>query len=206
MDSAEYSTKLNPRFLVVSLGNPAPYHESLHSAGHIALCEARQLLRGSQPAFTTQRFGKKPTQASIGPKYIFMQSPTQMNVTGPWLARAYKEVLVREGLTHSELGVVLLHDDLESDLGAVNIRSWEKSHRGHNGVKSINGSLRRIGDAPWARISVGIGRPAQRDAKTVSDYVLKPLSKHQKEIVGSESAEDILDALEALEEEWTSKV
>jgi PTH1 family peptidyl-tRNA hydrolase len=195
----------NPRFLVVSLGNPAPYQDTLHSAGHVALSAAQKLLHGTQPAFASQRLGKKATQASAGPKYIFLQSPTLMNITGPWLVKAYKEVLAQEGLQPNDMGLVLVHDELEIDLGGVKVRSWERSHKGHNGVKSINASLRRIGDAPWARVSVGIGRPAERDAKTVSDYVLRTLSRHQKEVLG-QSAVAVLSALEGLEEEWRRKV
>ena len=206
MYSPTDSAIFQPRFLVVSLGNPAPHHETFHSAGHVALSAVHELLGSAQPAFQPQRLGKKSTKTSIGPKYIFVQSPTQMNVTGPWIAKAYKEILSQEGLYPSQLGVVIIHDDLESSLGAVKTLSWKKSHQGHNGMKSINASLpRQSADAPWVRISIGIGRPIQRDAKIVSDYVLKSFSNQQRATI-NEKAEEVLDALEGLEEEWQTRV
>lgn len=132
----------NPRFLVVSLGNPAPYHETIHSAGHVALIAAQHKLRATQPDFTALRFGKKSTQTSLGPKYTFIQSPTEMNITGPWLSKAYRDVLVNENLSPSEMGLILVHDDLESDFGKVKVRKWDQSHKGHNGIKSVAASLR----------------------------------------------------------------
>jgi PTH1 family peptidyl-tRNA hydrolase len=135
----------NARFLVVSLGNPAPYHETIHSAGHVALIAAQHKLRATQPAFTSLRFGKKSTQTSLGPKYTFIQSPTEMNVTGPWLSKAYRDILKNENLSPSEMGLVLVHDDLELDFGTVKVRKWDQSHKGHNGVKSVAASLRPPG-------------------------------------------------------------
>lgn len=134
----------NPRFVVVSLGNPAPYHESVHSAGHITLAGLQQRLNSTQPKLTSMRFGKKSTQTSLGPKYNLLQSPTLMNITGPWLAKAHKEILANDGLSSAEMGLVVLHDDLEEEFGVVKIRKWERSHRGHNGLKSIlAGSLKQ---------------------------------------------------------------
>lgn len=170
------------------------------------LSATRQLLGSTQPLSESVRLGKKATEASIGPKYIFLHSPTQMNDTGPWLAKAYKEILAQERLHPSELGVVILHDDLEHSLGAVNTLSWAKSHQGHNGVKSIMGSLsRRTTEAPWVRIAIGIGRPAERDAKTVSEYVMRSFGKRQMELL-DEKSEEVLQVLEELEEEWMKRV
>lgn len=141
----------------------------------------------------------------MGLKYIFLQSPTQMNETGPWLAKAYREILVQEDLDPSELGVVVVHDDLEHSLGAVNTLSWKKSHQGHNGVRSIMNSLpRRSTEAPWIRIAIGIGRPVGRDVKTVSEYVMSSFSKRETELL-NEKSEEVLEALEEVEEEWLTR-
>ncbi|KAH8909842.1 peptidyl-tRNA hydrolase [Coniochaeta sp. PMI_546] len=205
MSPSRDSPTLQPRFLVVSLGNPPPHHQSHHSAGHVALAAAQQLLGSAQPDFASTRLGKKLTKASMGLKYIFLQSPTQMNETGPWLAKAYREILVQEDLDPSELGVVVVHDDLEHSLGAVNTLSWKKSHQGHNGVRSIMNSLpRRSTEAPWVRIAIGIGRPVGRDVKTVSEYVMSSFSKRETELL-NEKSEEVLEALEELEEEWLTK-
>lgn len=205
----------SPRFLVVSLGNPAPHAESLHSAGHLALQSIQQQLHRqgqNQPSFSSDRIAKKATKASRGDKYTLLQCPTLMNISGPWIARAWKEVLENhnENLNQDPnrpLGLVIVNDDLEEDMPVVKIRKWDKSHRGHNGLKSIMASMRPADykDSKWARISVGIGRPEGRDATTVANYVLKPWSKYQRDTLYEKSAPGVLAALEDIEEAWRSE-
>lgn len=194
----------NPRFLVLSLGNQAPYLETLHSAGHMALNAVQKLTSTTQPSFSSQRIGKKAAQTSNGSKYIMAQSPTQMNVSGPWVAKAWKETLAESGAKPNELGLVIVHDDLEEDVGVVKIRKWDRSHRGHNGLKSVNANLQRNNypGSHWAKISVGIGRPEARDPDTVSRFVLKPMSKFQKEELGRKAGPGVIAALQQIEEEW----
>ncbi|KAK3359540.1 peptidyl-tRNA hydrolase [Lasiosphaeria hispida] len=191
------------QILIVSLGNPGQYRDTFHSVGHMALESLQRRIPAEQPSFASQRHGKKAALTSAGPKYTLLQSPTLMNVTGPWLAKAYKEFLVNEGLSPAEVGLVLVHDDLEEELGAVKIRQWTRSHRGHNGVKSVLASLRPDAQSPpWARISVGIGRPAERDQSVVSDFVLSKMPKHAKGVIDDKASRSLIDALSELERKW----
>lgn len=211
MAAEDASSIFNPRFLVVSLGNPAPHTKTLHSAGHLALQAVQQQLHleHGQPSFSSERIGKKATKASAGDKYTLVQCPTYMNVSGPWVAKAWKEVQA----THQEqdptrpLGLVVVNDDLEEDLGAIKVQRWDKSHRGHNGLKSIKGVINaeHYPGSRWARVSVGIGRPEARDAATVSNYVLKPWSKHQEDVIYARSGPGVLAALGEIEEAWRAE-
>ncbi|KAK3941004.1 peptidyl-tRNA hydrolase [Diplogelasinospora grovesii] len=192
------------RFLVVSLGNPGEYRDTFHSVGHIAL-EAlqRNVASSEQPPFAPERHGKKSALTSAGPKFTFLQSPTLMNVTGPWLLKAYMQYLADQGLAPEDVGLVLVHDDLEEELGAVKIRKWDKSHGGHNGVRSAQESLKGVAMEPkWARISVGIGRPAARDSAVVSDYVLSKIPRHARSIIDEKASRAVYDALLELERKW----
>ncbi|CCF41277.1 peptidyl-tRNA hydrolase [Colletotrichum higginsianum] len=189
-----------PRFLLISLGNPEPYYNTLHSAGHHALANLQKLLGPSQPAFHRGRFGGSSCLASIGPKYVMIQSPAVMNVSGKWVAKAWKETLGARD--PADLSLLLVHDDLEEELGFVKTRKWKSSHRGHNGVKSVNACLRQA-DYPgseWARICVGIGRPEEREKATVSNYVLKPMSRHQWSTLEANAGPGTLECLLAWEE------
>ncbi|KZL85816.1 pth1 family peptidyl-trna hydrolase [Colletotrichum incanum] len=189
-----------PRFLLISLGNPEPYYNTLHSAGHHALNHLQKLLGPSQPAFHRGRFGGSSCLASIGPKYAMIQSPAIMNVSGKWVAKAWKESLGARD--PADLSLILVHDDLEEELGFVKTRKWKSSHRGHNGVKSVNACLRQS-DYPgseWARICIGIGRPEEREKATVSNYVLKPMSRHQWSALEANAGPRALECLLAWEE------
>ncbi|KAG7289344.1 hypothetical protein NEMBOFW57_005711 [Staphylotrichum longicolle] len=190
------------RILVISLGNPGEYFNTWHSAGHMVLGSLQRQLGPQQPAFSKQRIGKQNAQASLGSRYSLLQSPTYMNVSGPWVAAAYKELVTQGGLAPSEAGVVLVHDDLEEELGVVKIRDWSRSHRGHNGIKSVNGSLKANPAGKWARISIGIGRPQGRDKEAVSDFVLSKVSGSGKGTLEGSATRGVLQALIELEEKW----
>ncbi|KAL1846088.1 hypothetical protein VTK73DRAFT_356 [Phialemonium thermophilum] len=198
----------NPRFLVVSLGNPAPYTDTLHSAGHIVLSALQSKLLPENPSFSPRRLGKKTALVSAGPKYLLAQSPTLMNVSGPWVSRAWQEELESCGggrAAERNLALVLVHDDLEEELGVVKARPWGRSHRGHNGIKSVNASLRPSGEegSPlWARVSVGIGRPEGRDAATVSEYVLRKMRPSERAVLEGEAPAAVLEVLLGLERQW----
>ncbi|KAI2620901.1 peptidyl-tRNA hydrolase [Hypomontagnella submonticulosa] len=194
----------NPRFLIVSLGNQAPYYDCLHSAGHFALASLQRLLGPSQPSFTSERYGRKSCLASAAHTYTMLQSPTQMNSSGPWVAKAWREMLENHQLNQSELSLVLVHDDLEEDLGRVRIRKWKASHRGHNGIKSVNANLKPADfpGARWSRISIGIDRPETRDHVSVADYVLRKLTKHQKDVIETQAAPRVLACLRELQDNW----
>lgn len=159
------------RLLVVSIGNPAPYYDCLHSAGHWALVGAQKAYAAVQPPFTWDRYVPrfKRCLVSADPPLTFIQSPTVINNSGAFVLAAYRATLEKQGITPKELALVLVHDDLEVDFGNVRTRSWDASHRGHNGIKSVKNSLlsHQSHGYPlerWARVSVGIGRPAERIA------------------------------------------
>ncbi|RYP40913.1 hypothetical protein DL767_001394 [Monosporascus sp. MG133] len=206
--------KFNPHFLVISLGNPGRYYETMHSAGHLALLSLQKAIKNGadasgasspgQPDFSPYKRWKKTCQASTGPKYTLLQSPTLMNVSGDFVRWAWNETLKGHGVPPSDLGLVVLHDELETRFGVVRTRQWGTSHRGHNGIKSIYQKL-QIKDYPgarWARISVGIDRPESRDPADVADYVLSRLTDQQKEAMDTEVGSRVLESLNQLEALW----
>lgn len=206
-----------PRIVLISLGNPAPYVNTLHSAGHHALTALRPLLAPSQPPFTSERHASKSVLASVGPRYALFQSPSLMNISGRWVSRAYRDLNSRWTMSDDAaspsqpatappppLSLLLVHDDLEEDLGVVKLRKWTSSHRGHNGVKSVNASLRpaEFPGAKWARLSIGIGRPAAREKAQVSDYVLREMAPFQMRALREEAGPGVLRCLQ----EWEAKL
>ncbi|KAI0397287.1 peptidyl-tRNA hydrolase [Xylariaceae sp. FL0594] len=193
-----------PRFLVISIGNQAPYLESLHSAGHAALSAVQKYLHPAQPPFTRERYGKRQCMASSSQLFTFLQSPTMMNNCGPWVGTAWREMLQAHNLEPSQLGLVIIHDELEAAFGRVRTVNWEASPRGHNGLKSIKKCL----DGPkqpldrWKRIAVGIGRPEERTPDVVSKYVLSNMTPSQKSKIDREVAPQVASALQQLHDAW----
>ncbi|OAA51912.1 mitochondrial peptidyl-tRNA hydrolase [Metarhizium rileyi] len=194
----------NPRFLVVSLGNPLPKYASLHSAGHFALNGLVNALR--QPSFHEMKIGKQTCLVSQGPKYTLVQSPTLMNVSGPFVAKIWQEMIKQHDA--SSMSLVIVHDELERTLGDVRLTAWDRSHRGHNGLKSVKKSLlqTKFPESPFARIAIGIGRPVERDAATVSKYVLDKISLEQRRVLEEAVPFDIAKRLVELEDEWRTEI
>ncbi|KAH7247068.1 hypothetical protein NW759_007838 [Fusarium solani] len=194
----------SPRFLVVSLGNPLPKYESLHSAGHFALNGLAKVLR--YPSFREVTLGKQPCLVSQGPKYTLVQSPTLMNISGSFVARAWQDMVKQHD--PSSLSLVVVHDELEKDLGIVRLTAWDRSHKGHNGIKSVKGSLSqgKYPESPFVRIALGIGRPKERDPETVSRYVLDRISGEQRRILEEEAPWKVAERLVELEDEWRAEL
>jgi len=92
--------------------------------------------------------------------------------------------------------LVLVHDELESQLGKVTVRDGSASAKGHNGLKSCQASL---GKTKWWRVGVGIGRPDSREPDVVGKYVLKKMSPREKSALEN-SAVGVFNALEEISE------
>lgn len=108
----------------------------------------------------------------------------------------------------STLSLVIIHDELERELGVVKLVPWERSPRGHNGMKSVKNSIaqKAYPVSPLARIAVGIGRPHERDPDSVSRYVLAQISGAQQRVLEEEAPLEVARRLNELEEEWQMAV
>jgi len=156
------------RLLVCSIGNPGPYLNTLHSAGHTVLSALATSL--SYPPFLKSRAYANGL-LSTGSDFTLWQSTTQMNISGPGVASAWRQF--QKESRGEEMRLVVVHDELESALGQVKVRPGSASAKGHNGLKSIGEAL---AGKEYVRIGVGIGRPESRDKRDVADYVLRKMS------------------------------
>lgn len=202
--SLELPGRMRPvRLLIASLGNPPPYHTTRHSAGHIILKSLATSLR--LPALTKS---KGPVNGLVSqghdvgrPEYTLWQSTSMMNVSGVGLLKAWKSFDAGHNQGDIVTALVVLHDELESDSGTIKLRRGESSPRGHNGIKSVQSSLKSaslldaLGDR-FIKIGIGIGRPVSREREDVSAYVLGQITslERQKLDAGAESVVAVLES------------
>lgn len=192
------------------------YASTLHSAGHIVTNHLsiqknyRPFVKGlsglvSRPDTTHYSFGlisgyTKVRDGAAPPPadedWTFWQSTSLMNISGIGVKRAYAEWRRSKGLSPAEARLVVVHDELESELGKVTVMDGAASAKGHNGVKSCQQQLAGL---KWWRIGVGIGRPESRDPEVVSRYVLGKMSGRHKKAI-EESALPVFRALESISE------
>ena len=196
------ATSFNPRFLIVSLGNPIPKYTSLHSAGHFVLKGLAPLLHPHP--FTYHKFPKEKCMISHGHKYTLIQSPTLMNVSGPFTKAAWRHILPADKEAWNQTALVIVHDELERDFGVVRSVPWDNSIKGHNGLRSVKSLIQQktYPESPLVRIAVGIGRPEERDPETVAAYVLNPIPSSTTDELEGEVARKVKMELEKIEKEW----
>lgn len=185
--------------LVCSVGNPgAQYANTLHSAGHTVLNTLAAHL-GYQHFSKDRSMGNglvsKPQCPGTAGDWTLWQSTSYMNESGKGVRAAHQHW--SRALADGEGKLVIVHDELEKPLGAVSLRTAQGlSAKGHNGLKSI---LSLIGKTPFARIGIGIGRPASRQSDDVAKYVLKKMDAAEKAAI-DESVEHVVAKLKLLEQ------
>lgn len=156
------------RLLVCSIGNPAPYTNTFHSAGHNVIAALASSL--AYPGFQKSReYGNGVVSA--GSDFTLWQSRSSMNVSGAGVSTAWKQFL--KDTRGEDAALVVVHDELELPIGDVRVRDGGASAKGHNGLKDIAKLLR---GQQYKRIAVGIGRPESREPNVVAGYVLRKMS------------------------------
>lgn len=179
--------------LIASLGNPPPYQSTRHSAAHIILKHLQSHL--GLPSFTAKSRlyggGHVSLGAEVGrPELTLWQSPSLMNVSGPPLLKAWKHFVNVQSANLNDpiTGLIVLHDEMETEPGKVKVKRGNTSPRGHNGIKSVQacfqgaGLMEGLGER-YVKIGVGIGRPpgGSRDTRDVSAYVLGQLTARERD-------------------------
>ena len=168
-------------FLIVGLGNPGEEYENTpHNLGFMVI----DRLAGSHAI----RVSRKENMSLVGlggiaGKRVAVAKPqTFMNLSGP----AVKGLLERYELKPDRL--IVVYDELDLPWGSMRIR-LNGSAAGHNGVKSLIGSL---GTNEFTRIRIGInpGNPVKGE-----QFVLAPFKRAQKQDV----EETVVRAADAVE-------
>ncbi len=88
--------------------------------------------------------------------------------------------------------LLILVDDVAIPLGRFRLRG-AGSAGGHNGLKSVEGSLRR---QDYARLRIGVG-PVPLGLEDLSDYVLAPFPSDERRAL-----DELLDPMADAVESW----
>jgi PTH1 family peptidyl-tRNA hydrolase len=153
-------------FVVVGLGNPGPeYLWTPHNAGFMAIDRIAQ-----QYGVVVQNRRSKAVTATCriaGREVVLAKPETFMNLSGLSVA-----ALVKEFEADPAKDLLVIYDELDLTLGTFKIRE-RGSPAGHNGARSITGSL---GNQEWLRLRIGVGLdlPPQRRRPVVGDPGLPP--------------------------------
>jgi PTH1 family peptidyl-tRNA hydrolase len=160
-------------FLVVGLGNPGPeYSWTPHNAGFMAIDRIAQ-----QQGVVVQNRRCKAVTATCriaGREVVLAKPETFMNLSGLTVA-----AMVREFEADPAKDLLVIYDELDLKLGTFKIRE-RGSPAGHNGARSITGSL---GNQEWLRLRIGVAQDLPPEALAAGgrrhgrDYLLSPMRK-----------------------------
>ncbi len=170
--------------LIIGLGNPGKqYEKTRHNAGFIVLDELRK--KWDLPEFQfSNKFNAELSEgvlpkvepsesegSTFGEHYILVKPQSFMNRSGQ-VVRA-----IMDFYKLSPDDIVVVHDDLDIDLGAFKI-STDVSAGGHNGVQSI---VDHLGTQQFKRIRIGIEGTERKKTRTMTGdvFVLKDFSEEE---------------------------
>jgi PTH1 family peptidyl-tRNA hydrolase len=150
--------------LVVGLGNPGPeYRDNRHNLGFMVVDALGARARGPSPR---AKFGAELSEVTLAGARVLLCKPMEyMNVSGQAVARVagFWKIPVAD--------IVVVHDELDLPFGRIKLGTGG-GHGGHNGIRSM---LADLGDAGFARVRVGVGRPAA--GRDPADYLLSDFSR-----------------------------
>lgn len=157
-------------FLLVGLGNPGrEYRENRHNVGFMLLDRLAVKL---DARFTRLQSKALVAEAIYSERKVILAKPqTFMNLSGQsvqGLVHFYKLPLTN---------LLVAHDDLDLPQGTIRIRPGG----GSGGQKGMESIIQRLGTDEFARLRLGIGRPAGR--MEAADYVLQDFSEAEMQVM-----------------------
>ncbi|GAA3766783.1 aminoacyl-tRNA hydrolase [Microbacterium kribbense] len=173
-------------WLVVGLGNPGPQYElTRHNVGQMVV-DLLADRRGEK--FKTHKAGARVAEGWLRPggaKIVLAKLNSFMNVSGGPVADLARFYHV------DPAHIVIVHDELDIPFDSLRLKAGG-GHGGHNGVRDV---AQALGSPEFARVRVGIGRPAGR--QDAADWVLSPFSAADRRALPVLLA-DAADAVELL--------
>lgn len=127
-------------------------------------------------------------ETKVGKEKVYLIFPVEMmNNSGESL----KKILVQLKLKPKPADILVMHDDLDINLGRIKM-SFARSSAGHKGVESIIKNLKT--DKFW-RLRVGITPKKKPDGKKLIDFILKKFTPAEERVL-NKNFKKIADGLE----------
>jgi PTH1 family peptidyl-tRNA hydrolase len=173
----------------VGLGNPGPeYEDTRHNAGF--LLADRLAARWRLPPFRRVPAARQTSGTWDGAEVRLIKPQTYMNRSGAALA----SLRSLEGFDPAS-DLLIVVDDVALPIGRFRLRG-AGSAGGHNGLRSIEGALRR---QDYARLRIGVG-PQETAVGDMADFVLDHFSREERETL-----QGLLDPLCEAVECWVQE-
>lgn len=171
-------------WLIVGLGNPGlKYRYTRHNIGFRVIDRLARKL-----GISLSHRSKRSTWATglwEQEKVTLAKPQTFMNLSGQAVS------LIAESFSSDGSRIIVVHDDLDLELGRIKIRE-KGGDGGHRGVRSI---IEHLKSKDFLRIRIGIGRGDISGEER--DYVLDAFDAEQKQVV-TELIETACEAVQTI--------
>jgi peptidyl-tRNA hydrolase, PTH1 family len=170
--------------LIVGLGNPGDkYRDTPHNIG-FWVCDRWSKRHGL--GGETQKFKGLLRRGRVnGDDVAVLKPQTFMNLSGESVAEALRYLPI-------ELSdLIVVYDEMDLPAGKLRIRP-HGGHGGHNGMRSL---IEHLGSEAFARVRVGVGRPAQKRSATSHLLSRPPAEDRERLERAADRAADALDAI-----------
>ena len=167
--NAAPKNKMKPDKSIVGLGNPgAQYRATRHNVGYMVIDElvARFALGAPRRQFHAETWDWQVS----GKNVMLMQPTTFMNLSGQAVAEA-----IRFYKLDPKSDLFVICDDLDLPVAKLRVRQ-SAGNGGQKGLKDIGA---KVGGQDFARLRIGIGRPASTNQ--VVDFVLSSFRKEERD-------------------------
>lgn len=172
-------------WLVVGLGNPGPkYALTRHNIGFMQIDYFLKSVSGpslkSDFKAHVAKFKYEDTEVVVA------EPQTYMNLSGESVRAImdfYKIPLEK---------LLVIHDEVDLPFGQMKLQK-NRGHGGHNGIRDIT---EKMGSADYARLRLGVGRPAHPEM-AVADFVLQKFNDEEMTAMPAflDKAVDALDLI-----------
>jgi peptidyl-tRNA hydrolase, PTH1 family len=170
----------------VGLGNPGPeYEHTRHNAGFVLA--DRLASRWELGPFRRGDRAREARGTWQGFPISILKPQTYMNRSGAAIA-SLRSLPDFDPSHH----LLILVDDVALPVGRFRLRG-AGSAGGHNGLKSIEGTLQR---QDYSRLRIGVG-PAPPDLDDLADFVLDQFTAEERDVIGG-----LLDPMSEAVECW----
>lgn len=174
--------------VIVGLGNPGgDYEKTRHNVGFMVVDRIAERL-GCAPV-RDKKYGAHAARGRLGDFELLLVKPqSYMNLSGEPTRKALADAGIPEAEWKEKL--IIVHDELDLPVGRMKIQT-DRGAGGHNGIKSIIGSL---GTQSFARVRVGVDKPPKGKG---ADWVLAGFSKAEGPVI-ADAIDRAADAVETM--------
>ena len=160
-------------WLIVGLGNPgAEYERTRHNIGFQVANLLADRWELGKPKVKYSALLRQGRAGVGGPRVAVLLPQTYMNDAGRAVGPA-------RGAAKLDLErLLVIHDEIDLPFGEIQTRVGG-GLAGHNGLKSVR---QAVGSPDFARVRVGVGRPATTDPDEVAAYVLGRFGEPKEQV------------------------